>query len=62
MYETVVNIFSSLGLDTNRVIPNMEAFKETPRDITVKQETVNNFGIYFTDTIEALVYNFKKHI
>ena len=62
MYETVVNIFSSLGLDINRVIPNTESFKENPRDITVKQEEINNWGIYFTDTTEALVQNFKKYI
>ena len=62
MHQTVVDLFAGLGLDTGRVQENREAFQNTPRDITVKQDTVNRLGIYFTDTTEALVEHFKKHL
>ena len=62
MYETVVCLFGALGLDTGRVKENREAFRENPRDMTLKQDAVNGFGISFSDTTEALVKHFKKHI
>ncbi len=62
MYDTVVSLFSRLNLDTRRVKENKEAFQDSPRDITVKQTTVNNYGIYFTDTTESLVRNFSKRL
>ena len=62
MYETVVTIFSGLGLDTHRVVPNKEAFKENQRDMTVKQDIINNLGIYFTETTDTLIKNFKKYL
>ena len=61
MYQTVVKIFSDLGLDTKRVLENAEAFRGNPRDMTMKQDVLNQYGIYFTDTAEALVKNFEKH-
>ena len=61
MYETVVALFSGLGLDVNRVKENVEAFKDTPRDMTLKQDVLNGFGIYFKDTTKALVQNFAQH-
>ena len=61
MYETVVDLFSRLGLDTGRVKENEAAFRDTPRDMTLKQETLNRHGIYFTDTTDALVKNFGIH-
>ena len=61
MYETGVAVFAGLGLDTGRVKENKEAFKESPRDMAMKQDRVNRLGIYFTDTAEALIQNFKKH-
>ena len=62
MYQTVVSLFSRLGLDTGRVKGNETAFREAPRDMTMKQEILNRHGIYFTDTTDALVENFRKHI
>ena len=61
MYETVAAMFAGLGLDSNRVKENLEAFKDTPRDMTLKQEIVNGYGIYFPDTTEALIANFAKY-
>ena len=61
MYETVADLFVRLGLDVNRVKENLEAFQDTPRDMTLKQEIVNGYGIYFPDTTEALIANFAKY-
>ena len=60
MYETVVSIFSGLGLDTGRIQKNTEAFRDQPRDMTMEQETVNGFGIFFGDTVETLVHHFSE--
>ena len=61
MYETAVSVFAGLDLDTGRVRENKEAFCDSPRDMTMDQEKVNSLGIYFRDTVEALVQNFKKY-
>ena len=61
MYETAVAVFEGLGLDASRVKENKEAFKDSPRDMTMKQDAVNSLGIYFTDTTKALIQNFEKH-
>lgn len=61
MYKTAVAVFAGLGLDTARVKENREAFKETPRDMTLKQDIINGYGICFPDTAEALVRNFGKY-
>ena len=60
MYETVLSLFEGLGLDTDRVKENREAFRETHRDMTLKQDVINGFGIYFSDTTEALIRNFRQ--
>jgi dTDP-4-dehydrorhamnose reductase len=61
MYETAVAVFAGLDLDTGRVRENREAFCDSPRNMTMDQEKVNSLGIYFRDTVEALVQNFKKY-
>ena len=60
MYETVVALFAGLGLDTSRVKENREAFRENPRDMTLNQEIINKYGIFFPDTAEALIRNFSR--
>ena len=62
MYETVVSLFAGLGLDTDRVKENREAFRENPRDMTLNQEILNKNGIFFPDTTEALIRDFQTHI
>lgn len=62
VYQTAAAVFAGLGLDTSRVKENKEAFRDNPRDITVRQDVINGYGIYFTDTVDALVQNFKKHL
>ena len=62
MYETAVSIFSGLGLDTKRVKEDTTAFLDNPRDMTMDQTVLNSLGIYFPDTTEALVENFRKQL
>ena len=62
MYETAVALFAGLGLDTGRIKENKESFCDSPRDMTMDQEKVNSLGIYFADTVEALVQNFQKYM
>ena len=60
VYETVVELFTRLGLDPSRVTENKEAFQDSPRDLTMNQEMLNQFDIYFLDTTDALIRNFTK--
>ena len=61
MYETVVAIFEGLGLDPRRVGQNTEAFRDSPRDMTMAQDVLRSYGIFFPDTAEALIRNFEQH-
>lgn len=62
MYETVTAVFSGLGLDPGRVRENREAFQDCPRDMTMRQDVINQYGIFFEDTTETLVRNFLRHM
>ena len=61
MYETAVALFGRLGLDASRVRENREAFAQQPRDIRVDQSVINGYGIWFADTVDVLVKNFKRY-
>lgn len=62
MYETVAELFTGLGLPPERVTENRQAFADNPRDITMDQKRINDVGIFFSDTTEALVRNFRKYM
>lgn len=62
MYETVAAVFAGLGLNPERVRENREAFRDCPRDMTMGQDVINGFGIFFEDTTKALVRNFMRHM
>lgn len=62
MHETVAAVFAGLGLDVSRVRENREAFRDNPRDMTMKQEKINSFGIFFGDTVQTLIRNFSGHM
>ena len=51
-YETAVEIFKRLGCDIS-LIHKTESMRE--RNLTMSQEKVNKFDIYFTPTIERVV-------
>lgn len=56
-YETVLAMFEKLRWNMGRIGKNEEAFSERPRDISMAQEKLNDCGIVFTPTVEALVRN-----
>lgn len=62
MYETVAELFAGLGLSADRVTENREAFQDNPRDMTMDQRVLNSYGIFFPDTVQALIHNFRKFI
>lgn len=57
MYETVARIFAGLGLDTARVKADERSFQDSPRDMTMNLEAINRYGIFFSDTAEAVIRN-----
>ena len=62
MYQTAVDLFAGLGLDTGRIRADETSFRENPRDMTLNLEAVNRYGITFADTTEELIRNFSKYL
>lgn len=56
-YETVYAMFSNLGLDTGKLEKNEEAFAANPRNISMCPKKLNDNGIVFSSTLEALIRN-----
>ncbi len=54
MCETVFRLLQSCGISTERLVGEQEAFKERPRDIRIRTEKAEQFGIFFPDTLERL--------
>ena len=59
-YDTVYEVFSELGLDTQRLQRNEDAFMNNPRDISMCQQKLNACGIYFSTTKDAMLRNIKE--
>lgn len=56
-YETVHAMFTALGWDPRSLTKNEEAFAADPRDISMNPGKLNNSGITFSSTLDALVRN-----
>ena len=56
-YETVRAMFTALGWNLRSLVKNEEAFAAAPRDISMSPEKLNNSGITFSSTLDALVRN-----
>lgn len=56
-YETVCAMFTALGWNLRSLVKNEEAFAAAPRDISMSPEKLNNSGITFSSTLDALVRN-----
>lgn len=56
-YETVIEIFEILHCDTS-YIQKVEQDKE--RNLTMSQEKMNSFGIYFTPTVAGVLHYLKN--
>lgn len=61
-YETVKNLLTRLGRKNAlaRLIPNEEAFRENPRDISMDTGKLREAGIVFPTTAEGLYSALKK--
>ncbi len=56
-YETAEAVFRALGWDAGRLRRNETAFSDNPRDISMSPVKLNNCGISFSTTLEALIRN-----
>ena len=59
-YETVLAMFEELNWDVDRLVKNEEAFASNPRNISMSQKKLNDSGIFFSSTLEALVRSGKR--
>ncbi len=54
VYETVRRVFEEIGWDANKIIQNLTAFQDNPRNMGMDQTKINQHGIYFKTTEESL--------
>lgn len=59
-YETVLAMFEELKWDVGRIRKNEDAFVSNPRNISMDLKKLNDSGIFFSSTLEALVRNGKR--
>ena len=61
-YETVRNLLERLDMSEAlaRLVPNVTAFAENPRDISMDTEKIRRAGIFFPTTLEGLVRALQK--
>lgn len=57
MYETVLALFRALEWDTERLIRNEELYASEPRNLCMNLRKVQENGISFLPTVEALIRN-----
>lgn len=60
-FSTVYEVFTKVGVDTKRLKKNEEAFVENTRNISMSQEKLNKYGIFFSTTAEGLIRNLSKY-
>ncbi len=59
-YETVKSVLEDLGLNAvKRLKPNMDAFADHPRDISMDLTKLNNAGITFPTSCDSLLHALK---
>lgn len=59
-YETALSMFQELKWDVRRLRRNEEAFASKPRNISMDLQKLNDNGIFFSSTLEALVRNGRR--
>lgn len=57
MYETVLALFRGLGWDTARLVKNDTRYASEPRNLRMDLRKLEENGIYFQPTVEALIRN-----
>lgn len=60
-FDMMQEVFQKLGLNTDRLQKNEEAFQTNPRNITMCQKKIEECGISFPSTVNSLVENLKKY-
>ncbi len=60
-YETVLELFRFLGLDTARLRENAERYASAPRNLSMDQGKIRECGINFSPTLQALQENGRLH-
>lgn len=56
-YETVLKLFEALAWDTGRLVENEESFAEEPRNLCMDLSRLQEHGISFRPTVQALIEN-----
>ncbi len=59
-FDTVYEVFQKLGLNTDRLEKNEEAFQTNPRNISMCQHKIEECGIVFLSTEAGLLKNLRK--
>lgn len=61
-YLTVRGVLEKLGMEAalSRLVPNTQAFREMPRDISMDLTKTRNAGIFFSSTGEGLIRVLKE--
>lgn len=59
-YDTVKQAFEEAGWDSQKVLKNEQAFADKPRNLTMSQEKLNQYGITFTETKTAIIEHLKN--
>lgn len=58
-YDTAVEVFQVLGYDKVKPQPKEGNFEQGERNLTMSQEKLNAYGIYFSSTTEGLIRNLR---
>lgn len=59
-FDTVYEVFQKLGLNTDRLEKNEEAFQTNPRNISMCQHKIEECGIVFLSTETGLLKNLRR--
>ncbi len=59
-YGTMTEIFEKLQWDTAPLEPDQAAFLDNPRDMSMSQEKINEKGIFFSRTADALAEHLSQ--
>jgi len=59
-YDTAVKVFQVLGYENVKLQPKEGTFEQGERNLTMSQEKLNAYGIYFSSTVDGLIRNLGK--
>jgi len=59
-YDTAVEVLETLGHKKVKLQPKEGTFEQGERNLTMSQEKLNAYGIYFSSTVDGLIRNLGK--